>query len=97
MSKRIAALDIGGTRIKACLFDNERVLFRAEADTPATLGPDSVLNTAAALIEKWLPFDAVGISTAGQVDVSTGIIRYANENLPSYTGTDVKSYFETHL
>ena len=91
--ERIAALDIGGTRIKACLFAGGTLTLQREADTPAKEGAGAVLEQAASLLEEFLPFDAIGISTAGQVDVPTGTIRYANENLPGYTGTDLRGFF----
>lgn len=91
---RIAALDIGGTRIKAGLFEDGALVSRRETDTPAGQGPARLLEAAGALLEEFRPFGAVGVSTAGQVDPGTGVIRYANENLPGYTGTDVRGYFE---
>ena len=85
---RIGALDIGGTNIKACLFEDGIAGPLREAPTLAKQG--SVLDRAAELAASLGDFDAIGISTAGQVDPDTGVIRYANENLPGYTGTDVK-------
>ena len=32
-------------------------------------------------------FEAVGVSTAGQVNTKEGTILYANDNIPGYTGT----------
>lgn len=90
---RIAALDLGGTRLKACLFCAGKPGERLEADTLAALGAADVLRRAGELLAQLGPFDALGISTAGQVEPETGIIRYANENLPGYTGTDVKGFF----
>lgn len=96
-ARRVAALDIGGTNIKACLFEDGKITRRDEGRTPAKEGASRVLAAAAALLEGFAPFDAVGVSTAGQVEPSTGVIRYANENLPGYTGTDVKGYFEARF
>ena len=31
------------------------------------------------------------------MDPNNGVIRYANENLPGYTGMDVKGYFEAQF
>lgn len=90
---RVAALDLGGTRLKACLFCGGVAGERLEVDTLAALGAADVLRRAGELLEQLGPFDAVGISTAGQVEPETGIIRYANENLPGYTGTDVRGFF----
>lgn len=89
---RIGALDIGGTNIKACLFEDGIAGPLREAPTLAKQG--NVLDRAAELAASLGDFDAMGISTAGQVDPDTGVIRYANENLPGYTGTDVKGFFE---
>lgn len=91
---RIGALDIGGTNIKACLFQDGVVLRQEETPTPAKEGPERVLARAAELLESMGPFEALGISTTGQVDPQSGVIRYANENMPGYTGTKVKAYFE---
>lgn len=94
---RIAALDLGGTKIKACLFEDGRPVERAECDTLAREGADKVLERAMGLIAPLAPFAAVGVSTAGQVQPGTGIIRYANENLPGYTGMPVKALFEARF
>lgn len=91
---RIAAVDIGGTKIKGCIFTGGEAAQAGEIDSEAKQGANHLLERAAELLERLAPFDAVGISTAGQVDPKTGSIRYANDNIPGYTGTDVRSYFE---
>ena len=89
---RIGALDIGGTNIKACLFEDGAAGPLREAPTRAK--EPGLLDRAAELLSTLGDFDAIGVSTAGQVDPDTGVIRYANENIPGYTGTDVKGFFE---
>lgn len=89
---RIGALDIGGTNIKACLFEDGAAGPLREAPTRAK--EPGLLDRAAELLSALGDFDAIGVSTAGQVDPDTGVIRYANENIPGYTGTDVKGFFE---
>ena len=92
--RRIGALDIGGTNIKACLFQGGILVCRDETPTPAREGAHRVLARAAELLGSMGAFDALGVSTTGQVDPVSGVIRYANENMPGYTGTKVKAFFE---
>jgi predicted NBD/HSP70 family sugar kinase len=96
-AKKIAALDIGGTQIKAALFEDGVLRERRETNTLAAEGPASLLRRSGDLIADFGAPDAVGISTAGQVDVDTGVIRYANDNLPGYTGTNVRGYFSARF
>ena len=93
-ARRIAALDMGGTRIKGCVFEEGRMVQKGDIDSQAQGGGLHFLSQGASLLETFGPFDALGISTAGQVDPQRGVIRYANDNIPQYTGTDVKSFFE---
>lgn len=94
---RIAALDIGGTNIKGCLFEGKCASPLMEIPTEAFRGAENMLLRAADFLERLQPFDAIGISTAGQVDPLSGVIRYANDNIPGYTGTDVKAFFENRF
>lgn len=87
---RIAALDIGGTSIKSGLWENGSLTGLKEQDTRAKEGGAALIARAAAILEEYLPFDAIGISTAGQVDTKQGRIYYANDNIPGYTGTEVR-------
>ena len=89
-ARRVAALDIGGTRMKSCLFDGGVPVRRGETDTQARQGGAHVMARAISALEALGEFDAGGGSPAGQVDPDSGTIRYANENIPGYTGTDVR-------
>ncbi len=96
----IALLDIGGTEIKAaCLMGKDiasikeaNLLDKISVATEADLGAFAVMERAKGLLAKMAPFDCIGISTAGQVDFKSGSIRYANPNLPGYTGFPVREY-----
>lgn len=94
MGKTVAALDIGGTSIKSGLWDGTRLLRMAEQDTNAKNGGAYVMERAIEILKSYQPFDAIGISTAGQVDSVRGCIRYANENIPGYTGMEVRRILE---
>jgi len=88
------ALDIGGTSIKAGEVVDGVLLSPAEYDTDAKQGGEYVMRRAMDIISQFSGFDTIGISTAGQVDSQQGCIRFANENIPGYTGMRVKDIME---
>lgn len=83
---RIAVADIGGTGIKAGIWEDDSITGLREIPTEAYLGGEHVVYRVIRLLAEFLPFDAIGISTAGQVDPEHGVIVYANSNIPGYTG-----------
>lgn len=86
----IAVLDIGGTSIKSGIYRNGNLEEKRETPTEAKLGGAHVMKNAIEILRSYKDFDRIGISTAGQVDSERGIIRYANSNIPGYTGTDIR-------
>ncbi|MEG0853046.1 MAG: ROK family protein [Angelakisella sp.] len=91
---KILALDLGGTMIKAAIVDESgTVSGYRELPSNGKQGGEALLRTAFALADEYNGFDRIGISTAGQVDISIGSIRYANENIPNYIGTPVARLF----
>jgi glucokinase len=92
---KILAADIGGTSIKVCVSDLEGNIENfKEYDTESKKGGKYLVEKLIQIITSYGSFDAIGISTAGQVDCSTGTIIYANENIPGYTGTRLKEILE---
>lgn len=87
---RIAALDIGGTSIKSGIWMGAGAEEVKECDTNARLGGAHVMERAREILHTYGTFDAIGISTAGQVNSREGYIRYANENIPGYTGMRIR-------
>lgn len=87
---RIAVLDIGGTSIKSGLWNGQELVQTREQDTDAKKGASHVVSRVLEILGTYRPFDGVGISTAGQVNSKEGFIRYANENIPGYTGTRLR-------
>lgn len=87
---RIGVIDIGGTFIKSGVFADGTLTEVTETPTNSALGGTAVMRTAMAVLEKLGPVDRIGVSTAGQVDTSRGIIKFANPNIPDYTGTNIR-------
>lgn len=86
--------DIGGTSIKYGICQNNRLTDTAEVPTPAQKGGAHILETVISLIQVQSDYDAIGISTAGQVHARDGYIIYANQNIPGYTGIQFKKTLE---
>lgn len=94
---RILALDIGGTAIKSALLDGAgHILKEAETPSEAKRGGAHLMERAKAVIDTYEGFDALGVSTTGQVDARAGRIVFANENVPSYTGMQVADVLRAH-
>ena len=91
---KIAVLDIGGTSIKAGIYENGSLRDCREFATDAYLGGESVMRKAIGILKGCCGFERIGISTAGQVDSSAGVIRFANSNIPGYTGTRIRDIME---
>ena len=91
---RIAVIDIGGTSIKSGLWENGEINQIQETDTNAMLGGAHVMQTVLEILKGYEDFEAVGVSTAGQVNTKEGTILYANDNIPGYTGTKIKETIE---
>ena len=92
---RIAVVDVGGTSIKSGMWEDGTIKDVRETDTNAKLGGVHVMQTVIGILKGYEDFQAVGISTAGQVDTEKGMILYANENIPGYTGTKIRENIES--
>ena len=92
--RKIVTLDIGGTNIKVGIFKDEVLVQEAEIPTLAKQGAKTVIDRCITFIKQYMPCDGIGISTCGQVNNNDGSIHYANENMPGYTGMQVKKIFE---
>jgi predicted NBD/HSP70 family sugar kinase len=88
------ALDIGGTSIKAGEVVDGVLCSPVEYDTNAKQGGEYVVRHSMDIISQYSEFDAIGISTAGQVDFQQGRICFANENIPGYTSMPIKQIME---
>lgn len=91
---KILVFDIGGTAIKYGICRDGHLEETKECPTEASKGGPHILNTICQLAEHLFPFDAIGISTAGQVNPEDGFIIYANQNIPDYTGTQFQKILQ---
>jgi N-acetylmannosamine-6-phosphate 2-epimerase/N-acetylmannosamine kinase len=100
----IAGIDLGGTATKFGLVSSDgSVSNEGSVSTPAGAGREALLDhlehTARALLDNApaTSIAALGIATAGWVNVDTGAIAYATDNLPGWTGTPVGAELTRHL
>lgn len=91
---KILVFDIGGTAIKYGICQDGQLEETKECPTEAFKGGPHILNTICCLTDQYLPFDAIGISTAGQVNPEEGSIIYANSNIPDYAGTQFRKILQ---
>lgn len=98
----IAVLDIGGTSIKYGMISPSEnfceILHSGSTDSNARMlkGP-GIVEKAASIIDRFrqtYPIEGIAVSTAGMVDAESGTIVYANENIPAYTGMELKKILE---
>lgn len=84
------------SEIKMCLVDDQgEISSFQEIDSEAKRKVEFLIaNIMNVIEEKYKAFDATGISIAGQVVSDVGVIVYASENIPVYTGTKVRALFE---
>lgn len=91
----ILACDIGGTRIKLGLCNTAGDITEyQEYATNAIRGGVQLIERVMELMSVYSKYEAIAVSTAGQVHPVDGSIRYANPNIPNYTGVQVKSILE---
>lgn len=95
---RIAGVDIGGTSIKLGIFNQEGTMLEfIEYDTNSEQGGRSIIQHIIEKIEQFGAVDAIGVSTAGQVDNKRGIIVQGSANIPDTSGLQVKAMLEDHF
>ena len=89
---KILAIDIGGTAIKYGVVNEDFTIESSfEVPTEASLGGPHLMNKIMTFVGEFADrVDCVGISTAGQVNSELGKIIFASENIPNYTGIEIK-------
>ena len=87
------AVDFGGTRTRAAVFDADcRMIRRAETSSKVEEGPDKTFRRLTALgqslIRPAMKLNAVGVAAPGPLDVETGVIIKA-ETLPGWSNVPI--------
>lgn len=91
-------LDIGGTSIKGVVADGTVITAQTKVPTDISLGIKSITESIFRAVEELLPFadsgSGIGIGSAGDIDPFLGKVIYATENLPGFTGFEIKKTVE---
>ncbi len=93
----ILAVDVGGTYIKYGLISNGKIENKDKLKTP---DGKEIIHTIKGIYKdfsKDYGIEGVAISSAGQVDVQEGKITYASDNIPNYTGQEIKKELQKDL
>lgn len=94
---KIIVFDVGGTAIKFGMVDeNFEMIFSGEIPTQEF---EHKSNMVMAALESRLDefrgrYDAIGVSTAGQIDFANGRIVGGVANIPDYFGSEIRKVFE---
>ncbi|PTQ57353.1 MAG: Glucokinase [Candidatus Carbobacillus altaicus] len=94
----VIGVDIGGTKLSAARIDaHGQVLLSTVVPTDARGGQAHILGRLYEAIDAVIDSDvqAIGIGTAGKIDVVSGQVVYASDNLPGWTGTQLKALVST--
>ncbi len=97
----ILAIDIGGTKISAALVDPDgRIFYRQELPTLANEGRSGILGRLETLGQALInqapshSIIAVSAASAGQIDIRSGRVNYATDNLPGWNQLDLTNTLE---
>ncbi len=113
MNDPVLSIDIGASKIAAAfVYPDGSVDHRKETPTEAHNGGESLMVKVIELCRAFLaePHQeqdrassskimpvSIGISSAGQIDDANGTVIFATENLPGWTGMDIKGRMESAL
>lgn len=93
---KISCIDIGGTYIKSGVLEDGVLTGVEETPTDGGGGARAMLSRVAQLVRQTPGVERVGVSTAGEVDARTGVIRLS-DNIPGYTGLNPRQILEEEL
>lgn len=91
--KKVIGIDIGGTKILGGVIGSNGDLIKfKETSTDAYLGRDHILKKLFGVLDDLFDTDieGIGIGSAGRINFNTGEVIYATDNLPGWTGINLK-------
>jgi glucokinase len=102
--KPTLALDIGGTKLAAAVFSDDRIVARMRTATHAEQGPDAVFERIVRLLGSLLKkadigisdISSIGVGCGGPLDSETGIV-YSPPNLPGWDAYPLKEKLEARF
>ncbi|MCC2031490.1 ROK family protein [Microbacterium allomyrinae] len=103
MTDAVIAVDIGGTKTAVAVIDrDERIIDTLVAPTPGPDGPDAIIGTVVGLVSALAgrsddDIRALGVGTAGVVDVGCGAIVSATDTLANWAGTPLAARLREEL
>lgn len=96
----VIALDIGGTKISGAIVTSAGEIVNVkQRPTEAYKGAEHVLSSAFNIVESLAAeakdFKAIGIASAGRINVEDGTVFYATPTLPDWTGRNLRDTFQS--
>lgn len=97
-SKKVIAIDLGGTKIHAAIIEEDKnIIAEKKIATDKKNSPNSIVNSLYDLIHEMLSYsdvDKIGIASAGRINSVEGKVFFATDNLPGWTGVNLKDLIE---
>lgn len=95
----VIGIDIGGTKIKGILMNrNGLILEKFTSKTNISEGKKTILRSLFEIIDlifqRNSDISGIGVGTAGKVNVQSGKVIYATDNLLGWTGTNIKEILQ---
>ncbi|HEY9578166.1 MAG TPA: ROK family protein [Pseudobacillus sp.] len=98
--RQLGVIDIGGTSIKYGVVNWEGILISHDSiPTDAFKGGKALMEKVFIICDKLMEqykLEGIAISSAGQIDNRNGIVVFATDNIPDYTGTPVAELVANH-
>lgn len=96
--KQVIGIDIGGTKtVGAIINEKKQILKELRIPTNPQHGPDNLIRSIEDIINELCneySVDAIGIGSAGRINIDQGTVHFASDNIPGWTGVRIKEVIE---